>query len=158
MITCWVHIGLTEFEKINWLPMNNLFKQGISSTACRYFNELGPLYMKNVFKPARQNTAIARTSLTKLSQPLQKVSQKQKILSYVASSIWCKLPDSLKTTENKPKIIFIIMCWANSWERREVFLPKMPYYAKMGACPMKNSGMIYTFMWNLESLCIHNLA
>ena len=29
---------------------------------------------------------------------------------------------------------------------REVFQPKMPYYAKMGACPMKNSGMTFTFM------------
>ena len=29
---------------------------------------------------------------------------------------------------------------------REVFQPKMPYYDKMGACPMKNSGMTFTFM------------
>ena len=54
--------------------------------------------------------------------------------------------------------IIIIMYWASSWGSREVFQPKMPYYAKMGACPMKNSGMTFTFMWNLESLCIHNLA
>ena len=38
------------------------------------------------------------------------------------------------------------------------FSAKMPYYAKMGACPMKNSGTTFTFMWNLESLCIHNLT
>ena len=29
---------------------------------------------------------------------------------------------------------------------REVFQPKMPYYAKMGACPMKNSAMTLAFM------------
>ena len=34
----------------------------------------------------------------------------------------------------------------------------MPYYSKMGACPMKSSGITFTFTWNLESLCIHNLA
>ena len=41
---------------------------------------------------------------------------------------------------------------------REAFQPKMSYYAKMGACPIKNSGMTFTFMWNLESLFIHSLA
>ena len=55
-------------------------------------------------------------------------------------------------------IIIIIMYWGSSWRSRQVFQPKMLYYAKMGTCPMKNSGMTFTFMWNLESLCIHNLA
>ena len=52
----------------------------------------------------------------------------------------------------------VLWYWGSSWGSREVFQPKMPYYAKMGACPMKNSGMTFTFMWNLESLFIHNLA
>ena len=57
-----------------------------------------------------------------------------------------------------PCFTIIIMYWVSSWGSREDFQPKIPYYAKMGACPMKNSGMTFTFMWNLESLCIHNLA
>ena len=60
--------------------------------------------MKNVFKPANQSTSYTRTSLSKLSQPLQKVSQRQNSFSYVASRIWNKLPDSLKTTKNKPRV------------------------------------------------------
>ena len=43
-------------------------------------------------------------------------------------------------------IIIIFMYWGSSWGNREVFQPKMPYYAKMGACPMKNSGMTLAFM------------
>ena len=54
--------------------------------------------------------------------------------------------------------IIIIMYWGGSWGSRDVFQPKMPYYAKMGACLMKNSGLTFTFIWKLESLCIHNLA
>ena len=50
------------------------------------------------------------------------------------------------------------MYWKSSWGCGEVFQPKMPYYAKWGSCPMKNSGMTLTFMWNLQSLCIHNLV
>ena len=47
------------------------------------------------------------------------------------------------------------MYWGSSWGSHEVFQPKMPYYAKMGACPMKNSGMTFTFIWNPQP-CIHN--
>ena len=53
---------------------------------------------------------------------------------------------------------YYCMYWGSSWASREAFQPKMPYYAKMAACPMKNRGMIFTFMWNLESLFIRNLT
>ena len=33
--------------------------------------------------------------------------------------------------------IIIALYWGSSWGSREIFLPKMPYYAKMGASPMK---------------------
>ena len=48
------HIGLTEFEKMNWLPINDRFDQWISSVTFKYFNNLSPLYMSDVFKPADQ--------------------------------------------------------------------------------------------------------
>ena len=59
-------IGFTEFEKINWLPINDQFEQCISSMTCTYFNKLTPLYINAVFKPAGQNTTATRTSLFKL--------------------------------------------------------------------------------------------
>ena len=45
------HIGLTEFEKINWFPINDRFKQCISSTTFKLFNNSSPAYMNDVFKP-----------------------------------------------------------------------------------------------------------
>ena len=62
------HIGLTKFEKINWLPINDQFEQCISSMTFTYFNYLSPLYMSDAFKLAGQNTPATRTSLFKLSQ------------------------------------------------------------------------------------------
>ena len=59
------HIGLTEFEKINWLPMNDWFEQCISSVTFYYFNYLSPLCMNDLFKLAGQNTTTTRTSLMK---------------------------------------------------------------------------------------------
>ena len=54
--------------------------------------------MNDIFQPAGQNTSATRTSLFKLSQPLQKTNHGQKILLYVAPSIWNKLPEFLKIT------------------------------------------------------------
>ena len=72
------HTGLTGFEKINWLPINDRFEQCIWSLTFKYFNNLSPLYMNDVFKPAGQNTTATRTYLFKLSQPLQKNNHRQK--------------------------------------------------------------------------------
>ena len=58
------------------------------------------MYMSDVFKLASQSTTTARTFLLKLSHPLRKTNHGQKSLSYVAPSIWNKLPDFLKTTDN----------------------------------------------------------
>ena len=81
------HRGLTEFEKINWLPINDQFEQCISSMTFKYFNYLTPLYMNDVFKLDGQKTTATRTSLFKLSQPLRKTNHVQKSISYVAPSI-----------------------------------------------------------------------
>ena len=75
-------------------------QQCISSMAFQCFNNLSPLYTNDLFKPAGQNTTTTRTSLFKLSQPLRKTSHRQNSLSYVAPSIWNKLPDFLKTTDS----------------------------------------------------------
>ena len=56
------HIGLTEFEKINWLPINDRFKQCISSVIFKFFNFLSSLYMNDVFKLVDQNNATTRSS------------------------------------------------------------------------------------------------
>ena len=54
--------------------------------------------MNDVFKLTDQTTTATRTSLFKVShQPLRKHGQKS--LSYLPS-IWNKLPDFLKTTNN----------------------------------------------------------
>ena len=56
--------------------------------------------MNDVFKLAHQNTTATRSSLFKLSQPLRKTNLGQKCLSYVVPSIWNKLPNFLKRTDN----------------------------------------------------------
>ena len=48
------HRGRNEFKEINWLPVNNHFAQFICSVSFKFFNNLSPIYMNDVFKPAVQ--------------------------------------------------------------------------------------------------------
>ena len=66
----------------------------------KYFSNLSPLNMNDVFKSAGQNATATRTSLFKLNQPLRKANHGLKSLPYVEPSVWSKLPYFLKTTEN----------------------------------------------------------
>ena len=44
------HGGLTEWEKINWLPVNDRFEQCITSMAFTLFNNTSLPYMNVAFK------------------------------------------------------------------------------------------------------------
>ena len=93
------HIGLTKFEKLNWLPINDHFKQCISSTTFKFFNNSSPAYMNDVFKPAGHLNTNTRASFLKLIQSLRNTNYGQKTLSYLAPNICNSLPVSLKATE-----------------------------------------------------------
>ena len=92
------HIGRNEFEQINCLPVNDRFKQIISSMS--FCNKASSPYMNDAFKPAGQLNTITRASLLKLSQPLRRTNHGQYNISHIASIIWNNLPTSLKTTDN----------------------------------------------------------
>ena len=73
------HIGLSEFEKINRLPINNRFERCVSSKTFKYFNNLSP----SCFKPAAQHTANTRTSLLKPAFAKCQSPSKQSFLSSI---------------------------------------------------------------------------
>ena len=72
----------------------------------KYFNKLSPFKKNKTLikhKTADQNTINTRTSLFILNQSLQNNNHGENSLSYVALTIWNKLPDCLKTTKNVNK-------------------------------------------------------
>ena len=94
------HIGQKEFQKINWLPVNDRFKQIISSMSIKFCNNTSLPYMNVVFKPAGQPNTTTRASLLKLNHPLRRYNHGQNNISYIAPIIWNNLPNSLKITDN----------------------------------------------------------
>ena len=43
------HAGITEFKKINWLPVDYRFRQCLAANVFKFFDDKCPLYMKDVF-------------------------------------------------------------------------------------------------------------
>ena len=81
------HIGQKEFEKNNWLPVNDRFKQIISSMSFKFCNNTSPPYMNDGFKPDGLRNTATRASLLKLNQPLRRTNQGQNNISYIAPII-----------------------------------------------------------------------
>ena len=53
-----VHIGQKDFKQINWLPINNHFKQIISSMLFKFCNNTSPPYMNDVFNLLSASVAL----------------------------------------------------------------------------------------------------
>ena len=75
------HIGQKEFEQINWLPVNDRFKQIISSMSFKFCNNTSLPYMSDVFKPAGQPNTTTRASSMELNQPLRRTNHGQNNIS-----------------------------------------------------------------------------
>ena len=56
------HISHEEFERLNWLPMTYRFKQCVNSMVFKYFNELFPKYLNEVFDVVTESNFQLRSS------------------------------------------------------------------------------------------------
>ena len=94
------HVGNKEFEKMNWLNINDRFEQCVSTSVFKFFSNNSPLYISEIFCPAGKKGVSTRNSFQRLTQPLRKTSQGQKCLSYIGPSVWNKLPENIKKSSN----------------------------------------------------------
>ena len=94
------HIGYKEFENINWLTVDDRFKQHICTYAHKFFADKSPIYMKDVFEQYREGRVSTRNSKMKLSQPLRRSRYGQSSISYLTPVLWNSLPNILKETAN----------------------------------------------------------
>ena len=94
------HIGTEHFDKINWLPIDERFKQCLSTSVLKFFSEICPQYMNEIYRTTNQNNTVTRNSSLKLFQPLRTKALSQKCLSYLGPFIWNGLPDDVKLSNN----------------------------------------------------------
>ena len=56
------HIETEHFDKINWLPLEQRFKQCLSIGVFKFFSEMYPQYMNKIYKTTNQNNTVTRNS------------------------------------------------------------------------------------------------
>ena len=94
------YIGIEHFEKINWLPVDQRFNQWLSTSVFKFFSEMYPPYMNEIYTTTNQNNTVTRNSSLKLIQPLRTNALSQKFLSHLGPFIWNGLPDDVKLSNN----------------------------------------------------------
>ena len=94
------HIGNEEYNRINWLNVNDRFEQCCCSHVFKFINKKSPSYMNDIFQKADTMRNNTRSSFLRLKQPFRKTNQGQNCLSYVGPSIWNKLSEKVKKTAN----------------------------------------------------------
>ena len=94
------HISHEEFERLNWLPVTNRFKQCVISIVFKYFNGQCPNYLNEVFDVATESNFQLRNSFQNLKCPFRKTNNGQHALYYIGLTFWNKTPDTLKCSNN----------------------------------------------------------
>ena len=94
------HIGINQFEMINWLNINDRFEQCMSTSVFKFFKNECPLCMTDVFRSAGKDGVNTRRSFQKLPQPFRRTCQGQNSVSYIGPSVWNRLPAKLKSIDN----------------------------------------------------------
>ena len=61
-LQCREHISNEHFQKLNWLPINQRFRQCVTSTVFKFVQNKCPVYMNEVFRPAENIRINTRNS------------------------------------------------------------------------------------------------
>ena len=83
-------VTVKEFEKINWLPIQERVNRCTLSFVYKFQSNTGPEYLEEIFP--------TRYSHQKLNLPHRKTNQGLRALSYIGSSLWNNLNNFLKTS------------------------------------------------------------
>ena len=94
------HVGVSELEKIYWLPVDFRLKQCLSTNFFKFFDDKCPLYMEDVFDKSSINQAVTRYSNKKISQPLIKSNFDQNWISFMTPTVWNNMPSDLTSCRN----------------------------------------------------------
>ena len=85
-----------EFERINWLPVQERISQCAVCNVYKFFSKHVPDYFEELFFPTEETAIRTRSSFQKLKIPRRKTNIGLKSLSYTGPSLWNNLNENLK--------------------------------------------------------------
>ena len=93
-LQCWEHISNEQLQKLKWLPINQRFKQCVTSTIFKFVQNKCLAYMNELFRLAENIKINTRNRYLKFSHPFRKTSTRQNSLSYIGpATIWNRIPE-----------------------------------------------------------------
>ena len=95
---CREHISNEHFQKLNSLPINQRFKQCVTSTVFKFVQNKYPAYMNEVFRPAENKRINTRNSYLKSSFSKNQYRTKRLVLYWT-----CYLEQNSRNFEEKEK-------------------------------------------------------
>ena len=89
------HISPSHFKKINWLPVEHRVELRTSTTVFKYWKEVVPSYLNDIFMPSLDN--YNTRSQMALDIPLFRTNKGQKSMPFLGPKIWNKVSSNIKT-------------------------------------------------------------
>ena len=94
-LQCKKHIWNIHLEKLNWLPINQRFKQGVMNTVFEFVQNKCSSYLNEIFRPTENIRTNTRNSC--LKPYFSKTSTGRSSLSYIGHAEFQKLWRKPKT-------------------------------------------------------------
>ena len=94
------HVGVNEFRRIKWLPIQERYEQGICSKVHNFYNNKAPSYMDEIFSRNTPNHQ-TRSSMHSLVIPPKRTDTGKNSISFFGPKCWNSLPADLKTSSNR---------------------------------------------------------
>ena len=85
------HIGVNEFQRINWLPTKKRFEQCVCVNIFIFFAKTAPAYISEMYHLVEQSRNTQRSS-NQLQFPNQATNRGLKTLSCIGTRLWNALP------------------------------------------------------------------
>ena len=89
-----------EFERINWLPVQERISQCAVCNVYKFFSKHSPDYFEELFFLTEETAIRTRSSFQKLKIPRRKTNIGLKSLSYTGPSLWNNLNENLKRSSS----------------------------------------------------------
>ena len=93
-------ISHKEFKDLNWSPVSSRFEQCVISIVFKFINGNCLHYLNEVFEFVPEANISLRNNFFKLKRPFRNTNNSQKALSFIGTSFWNRIPETLKKANN----------------------------------------------------------
>jgi len=89
-------IRYKHLKEINWLPVKDRVNQFIAASVYKFFNNLAPIYMTDIFVKSDRVRTTRSSNGSNLYVPLRHHDYGKNCLSYLGATVWNSIPGAIR--------------------------------------------------------------